>query len=323
MSSAVPPTRARWIDAAFLLGRAGIVLTVVVTVLSFFGRYWFWAEICTHFLNLYAVAGAAGAVLCAPARRWSWVLVSLGILAVNAARIAPLYPPAAHAAAGSVRLTVVTANVLAANNRTRDVLTYLRDADADVLFLQEINAAWLDQFRTGLPEYRYAVSQVREDHFGIAVLSRIPLVDAEVVNLADHYIPAIVGAIEVSGTHVRFVNLHAMPPGSPYGLRLRNDQMFEAADLVAGAGEPGFVMGDFNCSPWSPYFRDLLHKYALRDARSGHGVLGTWPAFSWPFTIPIDQCLTTASIHAVAFERGPDIGSDHFPLRLELAISGG
>lgn len=298
----------------------GISVTLVLTVLSFLGRYGFWAEICTHFVNLYAVAGAVGALLVLPARQWGWMAVCVAVLVVNGARVAVLYVPAAHAVEDTARLTIVSANVLSMNERYDDVVAYFRGTGADVLFIQETTEVWLNRLQAGLPEYEHVLAETREDNFGIAVLSKIPLVDAEIVRLGGEEIPAIAGAVEVSGTRVRFVNLHTMPPGNAFGLELRNRQMTEAAAIISDRPDPGFVIGDLNCGPWSPYFRQVLRDHGLRDARRGHGVLATWPSSTSPFMIPIDQCLATADIRVTRFERGPHIGSDHLPLRIELDI---
>lgn len=305
------------------MGRMGIAATIVFTAASFVGRYSFLTEICVHFVNLYALAGVAGALLILPSKRWGWVLVCLVVALVNAARLAPLYTPAAGAAEPGTPLRLVTANVLSGSDRYEAVADYLGAADADLIFVQEVTRAWEARLRAALPDHRYVVTEPREDHFGIAVFSRLPLSDVEVVRTGGSDLPAIVGAVRVGGAEVRFVNLHAIPPGSPYGLELRNRQMNRAAAFIADSGGPGIVAGDFNCTSWSPYFRDLLREHDLHDARRGFGVAGTWPAPVHPFTIPIDQCLVTSEIRVLDFERGRNFGSDHLPLRVDLQISDG
>ena len=40
------------------------------------------------------------------------------------------------------------------------------------------------------------------------------------------------------------------------------------------------LMGDMNCTSWSPYFQDMLTVSGLRDSRRGFGVEGSWPALA-------------------------------------------
>ena len=299
----------------------GICVTLALTVLSFLGRSSFFAEICTHFVNLYALAGLAGTLLVTPARQWRWAAVCLAVFLVNGARVAGLYFPTAYALEDTASLTVVSANLLS-ENRDRDrAIAWLREADADVLMLQEVTDAWWTDLQAAFPKYAHMAVETRGDNFGIAVMSRIPLEDVAIARFGDNDIPAVTGTVVTEAGGLRFVNLHTMPPGNAWGLALRNAQMNEAAASIASGDEPGFVVGDFNCSPWSPYFHDLLREHDLRDARRGHGVLATWPSFANPFMIPIDQCLTTSGAYVTDLDRGPNLGSDHLPLRLELAVS--
>lgn len=320
MSSEVPSNVPRWARILAALGRIGILFTLLFTLASFFGRYSFWAEICTNFVNLYAIAGAVAASMLVPARRWGWVAVSVAVLLVNGARVAPLYTQQANASASSAPLTVVTANVYAANDQYDVAIEYLRSTDADVVFLQEVTQEWQERLRAGLPDYPYVFGLPREDYFGKAVFSRLPLHDVSVAYYVGHELPAITGAIKVGEQEIRFVNLHTMPPGSPYGLGLRNGQLQGAAAAIAEHDGAGFMIGDFNCAPWSPFFKDLVREHGLQDARRGFGVLGTWPSFAKPFMIPIDQCLTTPGVSVVSIERGPNLGSDHLPLQFDLRI---
>ena len=80
------------------------------------------------------------------------------------------------------------------------------------------------------------------------------------------------------------------------------------------------VAGDFNTTPWSPYFRDLVAAAGLRNAAEGHGYVGTWPAWFWPALIPIDHVLLKGPLVATSVRRGPAIGSDHFPIIADVRL---
>jgi endonuclease/exonuclease/phosphatase (EEP) superfamily protein YafD len=79
------------------------------------------------------------------------------------------------------------------------------------------------------------------------------------------------------------------------------------------------MVGDFNVTPWSPLFADLLRDSGLADSCRGFGWQPTWPTrLPAMFRIPIDHCLHGAGVAIVDRRVGPEIGSDHLPLLLEL-----
>jgi endonuclease/exonuclease/phosphatase (EEP) superfamily protein YafD len=90
-----------------------------------------------------------------------------------------------------------------------------------------------------------------------------------------------------------------------------------AADLAVETG-PRMVIGDFNVTPFSPLFDDLLRDTGLIDARRVQGLQVTWPTYALPLWIAIDHCLVDEAIPVVDVRHGPDIGSDHYPLEVTV-----
>lgn len=85
------------------------------------------------------------------------------------------------------------------------------------------------------------------------------------------------------------------------------------------------VVGDFNLTPWSFTLRRLDHDIGLtrRDR-----AMFTWPAQAFakqlltvpaPF-LPIDHIYAGSAWRTVKVERGPRLGSDHFPVLVVLAL---
>ena len=90
---------------------------------------------------------------------------------------------------------------------------------------------------------------------------------------------------------------------------------------VRDQNELALVVGDLNTTPWSPYFKDLLKLGALRNSMKGWGVQTTWPATSYPLRIPIDHALHSPGLVILNREIGPDVGSDHLPVILDVHVS--
>jgi endonuclease/exonuclease/phosphatase (EEP) superfamily protein YafD len=118
------------------------------------------------------------------------------------------------------------------------------------------------------------------------------------------------------------VGLHASSPrpNDPSDARRRDLQLDDLASLLEGADGPLIVAGDFNTTPWSPHFQDLVATAGLRNAANGHGYLATWPTAFWPARIPIDHVLVGGRVAVTHVARGQSIGSDHYPIVADLRL---
>ena len=78
------------------------------------------------------------------------------------------------------------------------------------------------------------------------------------------------------------------------------------------------LVGDLNCTSWTPAFAELERISGLRDSRKGFGVQPTWPSNLPGLRIPIDHFLVSPSLAVRNRFVGPAVGSDHFPVVIEL-----
>jgi endonuclease/exonuclease/phosphatase (EEP) superfamily protein YafD len=78
-------------------------------------------------------------------------------------------------------------------------------------------------------------------------------------------------------------------------------------------------MGDLNMSMWSPYYRQFIRSTGMRNTRQGYGVQPSWPVDAPLLPIPIDHCLISRGFQVLNNRIGSDIGSDHYPLIVDLA----
>ena len=101
---------------------------------------------------------------------------------------------------------------------------------------------------------------------------------------------------------------------------MRNDHLDSLANTSRLIQGPVMLIGDLNLSTWSPYFDDLIKTSGLKDSRKGFGIQATWPVKFPLLRIPIDHCLVSPSVSISNWARGPDIGSDHFPIIIDFTI---
>src|SRR5690606_12763568 len=103
----------------------------------------------------------------------------------------------------------------------------------------------------------------------------------------------------------------------------RNRQLERLAALRAASPEPLLVLGDFNCTPFSPHFRDWLDAGGLRTTLARRGVGISWPTFLPVLGIAIDHVVVSSEFTVLEHRRLPAFGSDHYPIMARIALEGG
>jgi endonuclease/exonuclease/phosphatase (EEP) superfamily protein YafD len=216
-------------------------------------------------------------------------------------------------------------NVEASNGRADLVTAAIERANPDVIVLPEATAAWVEALAPLRARYRYGIGDGSRGAFSLLLLSQLPVRDAQVMQLSHDQWPAIVARICPSETAdgkdcIGLVGIHPPPPMSE-GLAATRNAVFRALpDAIAKvAPRPVVVAGDFNCTPWSPFFADLLAATGLQDSALGFGVWPTWNSALLPFGLNIDHVLVSDGVAVRNHQIGGDVGSDHFPVVVDLA----
>jgi endonuclease/exonuclease/phosphatase (EEP) superfamily protein YafD len=212
-------------------------------------------------------------------------------------------------------------NVYTDNKDKRAVLDYLRARSADFVVVMEVDALW-ERALTELGDiYPHRLMQARSDNFGIGLLAREPLAEGRFVDAGDIQVPTIVARVERAGRAFVIVATHPLPPTSALYAYQRSIQLQAVADIVNTSSLPCIVAGDLNATPWSSAFRDLIARTGLRDSALGHGVQESWNTASPLIRIPIDHFLVPENVTVTRSHVGPNVGSDHFPVEVDLILN--
>jgi endonuclease/exonuclease/phosphatase (EEP) superfamily protein YafD len=132
----------------------------------------------------------------------------------------------------------------------------IRDADADLVLLQETNAAWERSLRTSLSgELPQMIFKNRGGAGGLAVLARIPILEVELIAPAgEGWFPAARIVVETAFGRLQALSVHLHPPVSEGGSfvsgvfttpAVRADEIRTFVARLA-PGYPTLVAGDFN-----------------------------------------------------------------------------
>lgn len=288
------------------------LLAVVGFVFGLLGRLNWNFDLFSHFRMQYAVILLACGVALVTLRQWRSGAASLvaGLtLAVLAIFPFPRNPPSA---AGARTLKLVSFNVNTANPGKQEVLRFLEKEDADLVFLMEVNNAWVASLKPLEARYPHRLAAPRSDNFGAAVYSKHPLSGGGIRYFGEYDLPWVALELPDLGMHIAAV--HPLPPGETNTLD-RNRMLLEVASQLKD--KPGAMLcGDLNLTPYSPWFREVLARGGLRNPAPPYSP--TWMRHSL-FAIPIDHVLLGPGLTLVSRRIEPPLGSDHNAVVVEIA----
>lgn len=300
------PRLAPWIATPALLG---LLLPLQRAWIPGSGPLAWALDLFSNWQPWYAAAWLCACLLGASGnRRWLLGLPLVLLPFVTSSRMAPRMD-------GPADIVVAVANVNIRNSNPSALLAWLEQRPANLVVLSELSPAYAETLQSQIPEHlRYHALHPLISPPGIGLLSDRPLHNVRVV-------PDGLGAlrleadIKVNDVDVRFIAIHPKPPLATRKHVARDKLIRNLSDATRGM--PTIVAGDANATPWSsallgPHSRDLARITGLAPTypTEGGGILG----------VSIDHVLVSPHFAMVQTERGPDIGSDHLPVRGELRL---
>lgn len=305
-----------------LLISLGVVsggLAALATFSGLLGRLHWSLDLTSHFRVQYVVVQiiACLGLFALRRRRLGLALGAPGVL--NVVLVAPFFLGASTGSAGPA-ITVALFNVSIENTQYHRVRQLILAEEPDVVVLQEVNALWLERLDALGQDYPHMIVEPRDSPFGIAILSRLPLLDGGVVTLGPAAGPSLWARLSVGVQTVTFLAVHPFPPIRRRGTELRNAQLASISDFVSELRGHVVLVGDLNTTAWSPYFADFLSTAGLRDGARGHGLNATWPVSPFFLRIALDHVLVSRGLTVTKYDVGLDFGSDHLPVFATIGV---
>jgi endonuclease/exonuclease/phosphatase (EEP) superfamily protein YafD len=324
------------------------LFAAIATFIGFLGSLWWGFELLDHPRPQYCLLLLPAIALTLlqfyktrkmPALIWLWTIPLL----INLVLFLPLYLPAqgapatasatsaaTSAATSGETLQIVHANLDRDNAQPHRAVQFLDDQEADLIFVQEVTPEWLLKLQTDLKNYQLFTAEPRDNTQGSALFlplnassKDIKILDSKIINLPDRSErPLLQTTIYWAGKEITLLSLHVIRPRSTDTSNYQKLEFDAVADWALKQQQQSrevVVIGDFNSTPWSARFRQLLNQSKLLNSQRGFGLQPTWNAvFPAPLRIAIDHCLHSAGLQTTYRNVGRAIGSDHLPVIVQL-----
>ena len=296
-------------------------IVAVISLASFAGAWVWWLDVLANFRAQYVVILAVLGLVVAASRWRRTGLAILGIALVNLLFVAPLFVGSpGEPVAGAPGIRVMSFNLLSTNESYSDVIEYIEATDPDLVLLHESSRPWEVAMESSGLDYEIIRGRSENLIFGTLVLAPDD-VEAVSYGFAEGDGRAISLVFQPEGwpVPVQILSSHPLAPTSGERAALRDAQLSFAAGWAAEQEGSYMVVGDLNASPWSSPFRGLVSEGGMRNSQIGFGVQPSFSANTiLPFRIPIDHLLHSADLRIRDRRLGPALGSDHFPLVVDL-----
>ncbi len=281
------------------------------------------------------------------ARRWLGVALILPALVMLIVNYVGLFVPTESQAAqdpplqtGVQTFTVLTFNTLAKQRTVDETFQIIRDADADIVLIQELNINLADVISEQLAQ-AYPYQFLRSRTFsvtGMGMISKYPLQEGEYWREAAHW-GRQTAWITIGERRIAVFNVHALAPFARgrgfYDDSRRDFDIDTILNWFATTADTEYQIaaGDFNMTDQTLHYREMTAQFSDAHHTIGVGFAPTFPNFnraesdsSFPLTwipplIRIDYVFHAPTLRALDARTLPDSGeSDHYPVLVTLGF---
>ncbi len=235
----------------------------------------------------------------------------------------PQVPRAARSASPGRRLRVLVSNVLTPNRNADALLRLVRENDPEVVVTLESDVWWQQRLDTLAVDYPHSLKCPLDNLYGMHLYSKLAISQGQIRYVVQDDVPSMHLLVTLDGGDV--VELHCLHPAPPAPGENETSAPRDAELVIVGREAakspwPAVVLGDLNDVAWSRTTRQFRKVSRLLDPRIGRGLYNTFHAGHWFLRWPLDHLFHSDHFELVAMRRLPTIGSDHFPILVELAL---
>jgi endonuclease/exonuclease/phosphatase (EEP) superfamily protein YafD len=245
---------------------------------------------------------------------------------INYTRLVALeVPTVKDIKASDDKLSLLLINVKMSNRKLQPLLKLIEIKKPDLVLAMEVDKWWNRNLKVLEKDYPYSQHTINEVAYGMILYSRLPLTNVEVDYLNNEKVPSFESTITLAdGKNISFHSIHPVPPthfkNLPDNEGQQGNALKKLGKEIIDRKYPTIVAGDLNDVVWS-YVDELTGtENILYDVRVGRGFYNSYNAKNILMRWPLDHVLVTEEFRLKKLERLPKIGSDHFPLFVELVL---
>ena len=218
---------------------------------------------------------------------------------------------------------LLVCNVYQDNRRVDQCLNCISTYRPDIVILVETDSWWRAQLTPLECDYEHRVLMPLDNTYGMMLFSKFELIEPQVKFLVEEGIPSIHTTVKLPSGHMFYLYcLHPQPPVPQENPRSteRDAELLLIAKEAKACKLPVIVAGDLNDVAWS-YTTELFMKISgLLDPRRGRGFFNTFHAHYWYLRWPLDHIFCSKHFLLQDLKRLSPMGSDHFPILVELGL---
>lgn len=237
----------------------------------------------------------------------------------------PIYPKQVERsrsplAENTIKLLIF--NVLIDNRESAKFLKLVEKISPDLILLAEPDERWVSEIAALEKDYPHTVLHPLDNAYGMALYSRLELVNPQLNFFIEDDIPSIITDVKLkSGNLIHLYCLHPRPPVPTEGDRSneRDAELLFVGRMINENNMPTIIAGDLNDVAWSRTTQLFQKISGLLDPRIGRGLYSSFHAHYPVIRFPLDHVFHSNHFRLVELERLPNIGSDHFPIYIALS----
>jgi len=303
-----------------------LVTLFCFSLVGLLGEYWWVFDLAAHLRVFYILSGGILLLLTVWYRRYALSIVVFFVMLIHAIPVisyssffAEPQSPMNSSPAGYLKVAYINSYWMQENMDT--LIPAVRKIDADIFFLEEMQPEQYAVVKEALSQrYPYSHHEAVPWAFDIAVFSKRNL---ESIRAQYFYtdVPTLHVEMIVNNKKVQIFGVHPYSPMSKFYENGRDQLLTNLFVYLRDVKGPVIVGGDFNLTQYSPMYKKVTKDSNLIDTATLLGTVNTWPTKLPEFLrIPIDQVFVSPDVRVFAKYTGPDTGSDHAPLIVELGV---
>lgn len=221
-------------------------------------------------------------------------------------------------------ITFATLNKLYTNYDFERFTDYLNDQDIDILALQEMRPAEVQEVaeRLGFEYVHMTRTFASSGGTAVVLLSRFPFISAETVELATNH-PVVRAEVETpSNGAIVVYAVHIPVPSSKFLYNKRNIVLDSLAETIQQEALPVLIGGDFNTTVYSPAMRRFSTTVSPRIAPIATERIPacSWYGYGLPLCVRIDHIFAPRNAQITDFTISPAIGADHRAIIADIVL---